>query len=94
VCTVTREADPVADELYSTYLARLRQIRLAMHRHDEEALRLIELELASLPPDERHVLAMAVHDVAAGRPRLAKTHFVRTLLAERGGVQAQRARLP
>ena len=72
------------EDLYSIYLARLRQIRVAMCRGDGEALRLIELEFCSLSPDEQHVLAMAVHDVSAGRPRLAKTHFVRTLRAERG----------
>jgi hypothetical protein len=55
-----------------------------MLRRDGEALRLIELELGSpsLPSDERHVLAMAVEDVVAGRPRLARTHFARILRAE------------
>ncbi len=70
------------EDLYSLYLAKLRQIRAAMGSRDGEALRLIELEFGSLSPDELHVLAMAVHDVSAGRPRLAKTHFVRALRAE------------
>jgi hypothetical protein len=77
-----REASPRPEDLYHLYLAKLRQIRVAMHRHDGEALRLLEVEFASLSSDERHVLAMAVHDVAADRPRLAKTHFVRALCAE------------
>jgi hypothetical protein len=80
--SVTGDPAPRPEDLYQLYLANLRQIRAAMHRHDGEALRLIELEFASLPSDERHILAMAVHDVAANRPRLAKTHFVRALRAE------------
>lgn len=83
-----RAASPSPEDLYSLYLAKLRQIRAAMGSRDGEALRLIELEFASLTQEEQHVLAMAVHDVAAGRPRLAKTHFVRALRAEQA--QAQR----
>ncbi len=72
------------EDLYGLYLARLREIRLAMYRRDQEALRSLELELGSLAPEERHVVAMAVHDVAARRPRLSKKHFLRTLGAEDG----------
>ncbi len=78
-----REAAPTPEDLYCLYLAKLREIRAAMACHDGEALRRIELEFASLSPEEQHVAAMAVHDVAAGRPRLAKTHFVRAVRAER-----------
>lgn len=87
---VTREAPASPEDLYSLYLAKLRQIRIAMHRQDAEALRLIELEFGSLPPDEQHVLSMAVHDVTANRPRLGKVHFVRKLGAERPGALARR----
>lgn len=80
---VNREAAPCPEDLYSLYLATLRQIRVAMHREDGEALRRIELEFGSLSSHEQHVAAMAVHDVAVGRPRLAKMHFVRALRAER-----------
>ncbi len=81
--SVPREVVPTPEDLYFLYLAKLRQIRAAMYRDDGEALRRIELEFASLSPDEQHVAAMAVHDVAADRPRLAKAHFVRALSAER-----------
>jgi hypothetical protein len=80
---VTREVVPTPEDLYFVYLAKLRQIRIAMRRDDCEALRRIELEFRSLSREEQHVAAMAVHDVAACRPFLAKAHFVRTLLAER-----------
>jgi hypothetical protein len=84
VGVVKREAPAGPEDLYFLYLARFRQIRVAMHRHDGEALRLIELELGSLGPDEQQILVMAVHDVAAGRPRLAKKHFVRQMHLRRG----------
>jgi hypothetical protein len=87
---LTREAPASPEDLYSLYLAKLRQIRIAMHREDSEALRVIELEFGSLSPDEQHVLSMAVHDVTANRPRLGKVHFVRKLAAERFGARARR----
>lgn len=91
---MTRDAAPTPEDLYSLYLAKLRQIRIAMHRHDGEALRRLELEFGSLSPDEQHVAAMAVHDVASGRPRLAKLHFVRALRAERGDARCSGRGVP
>ncbi len=52
-----------------------------MRLREAEALRVLELEFASLSPVEQRVLAMAVHDVAAQLPRRSKSHFVRTLRA-------------
>lgn len=79
---VNREAPVAPEDLYPLYLATLRRIRAAVRGGDGEMLRRFELEFGSFAPHERHVAAMAVHDVAAGRPRLAKAHFVRALRAE------------
>lgn len=75
-----------AERLYLVYLARFREIRGALVREDGDALRAAELELPSLPPSERRVVAMAVHDVAARLPRRAKVHFVRALSQEEAGL--------
>jgi hypothetical protein len=70
-------ARPLPERLYPYYLARYRAIWAAVRRCEVEALRAAELELATLSPIERRVVAMAVHDVAAKLPLRAKVHFVR-----------------
>lgn len=76
------EASHKVERLYPSYLARIRQLRTALHHQDTETLRSLELELPTLSSTERAIVTMAVHDVVANLPRRAKAHFVRTLQGE------------